>query len=85
MKLVLKPGLIRNQSFPDSHAEQPRHGGAEVVEQEAVGQRQEVVDEGGDGEDQGELLVLAAAVCSEGRDQRTIKYYMPIHLAGIFI
>ena len=67
LKLVLKPVLIGNKSFPDSHAEQPCHGGAEVVKQEAVGHRQEVVDEGGDGEDQGELLVLTTAVCSGGR------------------
>lgn len=46
----------------DSRGQEPGGHGAEAVEQVAVQQAQEVVEEGGDGEDQGELLVLLPAV-----------------------
>lgn len=42
----------------DSHSQQPGHQSAKLIKQEAVDQIQEVVQERGDGEDQGELLVL---------------------------
>lgn len=46
-----------------SHGNEAGHGGAEAVKDVAHGQRHEVVHEGADGEDEGELLVLPAAVC----------------------
>lgn len=53
------PALRRGHS----HGNEAGHGGAEAVKDVAHGQRHEVVHEGADGEDEGELLVLPAAVC----------------------
>lgn len=47
----------------NSHGDEAGNGGAEAVEDEAHGEGHEVVHEGADGEDQGELLILPAAVC----------------------
>lgn len=46
----------------DSHGQEPGGHGAEAIKQVAVKQTQEVVEEGGDGEDQRELLILFTAV-----------------------
>lgn len=53
----------------DSHGQESGSHGAEAIKQVAVEQTQEVVEEGGDSEDQRELLVLFAAVC-EGQTRR---------------
>ena len=52
-----------------SHSQKSGHHGTEAVEQEAVGQQQEVVHEGCDGEDERELFVLLAAVYWTGRHE----------------
>lgn len=46
----------------NSHSQQPGHHGAKSIEEVAIDQIQEVVEERGDGEDQRELLVLSTAV-----------------------
>lgn len=46
-----------------SHGDEAGNGGAKAVKDEAHGEGHKVVHEGADGEDQGELLILPAAVC----------------------
>lgn len=46
-----------------SHGQEPGGHGAKAIKQVAVEQTQEVVEEGGESEDQRELLILFAAVC----------------------
>lgn len=53
----------------DSHGQEPGGHGAEAIKQVAVQQTQDVGDEGGDSEDQRELLILFTAVW-EGQKRR---------------
>lgn len=46
----------------DSHSKETSHCSAKPVKNETIGKRQEIVHEGGDGEDKRELFILSAAI-----------------------
>lgn len=58
---------LRSTPRSDSHCQEPCHHCAKVVVEETRRQRREAVHEGGDGENEGELLVLLAAICRTQR------------------
>lgn len=62
-------GLL-SLSLLHSHCAETCHGGSKLVKEEPARQREEIVHEGGDGENQRELFILPTAVCWHIKKER---------------